>query len=520
MATLNSKIISQNEYASLEKNKNVIEKKISTILNAQLVNPCNPSAVVKAILGNKKPGSKSNGKIGSGVYGTVRVYDAGDNHFFAVKTAKGRDDDLLHEYTVLKLMYKRGFNVPKPYALRYCQDSYGKRNIIYYEYADGGDLRNYLRRLLDAKTTQSAIEFQKSIKSILTQVFVNLYNVQKQLKGFRHFDLHPGNILVTKRGKTRGYSQYNMGKTKILRENVGIISYMHDFAFSDCDILPNEYQRKNPRHFTDYGIVNNSHPLYDVHFLLNSLYLEFGHAIPFLETVRMITEVFPGIYLGKETPFVKNHRLRGNVKHRLPSFETILKNPYFTKKKVRTKVDQTIERLLQHVASNKYKVASSKYKVGNNLSKQIKFTKDKKKPGPKTLDARRDTKIRILQGATKNINKMSRSQEKKAVQAKKSASITNAIKKYRTQDLKKAAKVSKKQQNISKKLTFNEPKGFEFIPFTKDKKGRYKVKGRLCTSLKKAELQKVLEKKKVDYKGKTIKQMCEALEKKYPIINI
>ena len=511
MATLNSKIISQNEYTSLEKNKNVIEKKISTILNAQLVNPCNPAAVVKAILGNKKPGSKSNGKIGSGVYGTVRVYDAGDDHFFAVKTAKGKDDDLLHEYTVLKLMYKRGFNVPKPYALRYCQDSYGKRNIIYYEYADGGDLRSYLRNLLEQKTTKSAIEFQRSIKSILTQVFVNLYNAQKQLKGFRHFDLHPGNILVTKRGKTKGYSEYNMGKTKILKENAGIMSYMHDFAFSDCDILPNEYQRKHPRDFADYGIVKNSHPLYDVHFLLNSLYLEFGHAIPFLETVRMITEVLPGIYLGKETPFVKNHRLRGNVKHRLPSFETILKNSYFTKKKKKTKVEQTIDKLLRHVSSNQYKHA------GKNLSKQIKLTKDKKEPGAKTLDARRDTKIRILKGATKNINKISKSKEKEADAATKGASITNAIKKYRKQDLKKEPT---KQKQISRKLKFNEAKGFEFIPFTKDKKGRYRVRGRLCTSYKKADLQKVLEKKKIDHKGKTIKQMCEALEKKYPIINI
>ena len=509
MATLNSKIISQNEYASLEKNKNVIEKKISTILNSRLVNPCNPTDVVKAILGNKKPGSKSNGKIGSGVYGTVRVYDAGDNHFFAVKTAKGKDDDLLHEYTVLKLMYKRGFNVPKPYALRYCQDSYGKRNIIYYEYADGGDLRNYLRNLLEQKTTKSAIEFQRSIKSILTQVFVNLYNAQKQLKGFRHFDLHPGNILVTKRGKTKGYSEYNMGKTKILRENAGIMSYMHDFAFSDCDILPNEYQRKHPRDFADYGIVKNSHPLYDVHFLLNSLYLEFGHAIPFLETVRMITEVFPGIYLGKETPFVKNHRLRGNVKHRLPSFETILKNSYFTKKKKKTKVDQVIDKILR--PSNQYK------HIGGNLTKQIKMTKDKKKPGPKTQNARRDTKIRILKGTTKNINKISKSKEKQAAAASKSASITNAIKKYRKQDLKKA---KTKQQQIPRKLRFNDPKGFEFIPLAKDKKGRYKVRGRLCTGYKKADLQKVLEKKKIDHKGKTIKQMCEALEKKYPIINI
>lgn len=514
MVSLNSKVISQNEYASLQKNKNVIEKKISTILNAQLVNPCNPAAVVKAILGNKKPGSKSNGKIGSGVYGTVRVYNAGDNHFFAVKTAKGKDDDLLHEYTVLKLMYKRGFNVPKPYALRYCQDTYGKRNIIYYEYADGGDLRNYLKRLLDQKTTQAAIEFQRSIKSILTQIFVNLYNAQKQLKGFRHFDLHPGNILITKRGKTKGYSQYNMGKTKILKENVGVMSYMHDFAFSDCDILPNEYQRKHPKDFADYGIVKNSHPLYDVHFLLNSLYLEFGHAIPFLETVRMITEVLPGIYLGKETPFVKNHRLRGNVKHRLPSFESILKNPYFTKKKKKTKVDQAIEKLLINTSRQNHK------HPGHNLSKQIKLTKDKKKPGPQTLNARRDTKIRILQGATRNINKISKGKEKEASAASKSASITNAIKKYRRQDLKKGAKDAKKKTTIAKKLIFNDPKGFEFIPFKKDKKGRYQIRGRLCTSYKKAELQEVLEKKKIDYKGKTIKQMCEALEKKYPITNI
>ena len=448
---MSSKNIVENNYASLQKNRNVIASQISNILNAQYVNPCDPLAVSKKLLGNKQVGSKGNLSIGSGVYGSIRVYEAGDGKYFAVKTAKGKDDDLLHEYTTLKMLYKRGYNVPRPYALRYCDDTYDKKNIIYYEYADGTDLRGYLRELLDNKTTQSNLIFVKSIKNILTQVISNLYELQKELKNFRHYDLHPGNILISKRGKKGGYSSLTLGNTKVLKENLGLISYIHDFSFTDNDVLPNLHQRKED--FRNYGITKYSHPLYDIHFLLNSLYMEFSRNVVFAECARMITEVLPVGYIGSETPYVKNYRLRYGIKHTLPTIEKIIKNPYFLKNKKDTKV----ELALQSLITTKPQVARTKLKI-TQLNKETQ-------------------KLKNMGGTSLN----------------------------------KRVKEFKKKQATQKQKT---PPSVN-NQFKRDKNGEIAIKGRKCRRYKKGELEKILQTKGIVYKGKTIKQMCDALKKKY-----
>lgn len=463
---MSSKNIVENNYASLQKNRNVIASQISNILNAQYVNPCDPLALSKQLLGNKKVGSKGNLSIGSGVYGSIRVYEAGGGRYFAVKTAKGKDDDLLHEYTTLKMLYKRNYNVPRPYALRYCDDTYDKKNIIYYEYADGTDLRGYLHELLNNKTTQSNLIFVKAIKNILTQVIANFYEMQKELKNFRHYDLHPGNILISKKGKKGGYSSMMIGKTKVLKENLGLISYIHDFSFTDNDVLPNLHQRKLD--FRDYGIDKSSHPLYDIHFLLNSLYMEFGRNVVFAECARMITDVLPVGYIGGETLYVKNYRLRAGIKHNLPTIENIIKNPYFLK----TKTDTKVELALQSLLTAKPQVATvfKKQKTQKNfkITQLNKETKELKKMGPKN----------------------------------NSIGVTS---------LNKRVMEFKKKQATKKQITPPSVKN----QIKKDKNGEIAIRGRKCRLYKKTELEKVLQKKGMFYKGKTIKQMCEALKKKY-----
>jgi hypothetical protein len=488
---MSSKNIVENNYASLQKNRNVIASQISNILNAQYVNPCDPLAVSKKLLGNSKVGSKGNLSIGSGVYGTIRVYEAGDDKYFAVKTAKGKDDDLLHEYTTLKMLYKRDYKVPRPYALRYCDDSYEKKNMIYYEYADWGDLRNFLHELLDNKNTKSNLVFVKAIKNILTQVIGNLYEMQKSIKNFRHYDLHPGNVLVSKRGKRGGYSSMVIGKTKILKENLGLISYIHDFAFADSDVLPNMQQRRHQRDFLDYGIVKDSHPLYDVHFLLNSLYMEFGRNVAFAECARMITEVLPIQYIGKETAFVKNHRLRAGIKHRLPTIETVLKNPYFLKKKTHTKVELALMSLIYTQPQ-----ATTIYKEKAVAGKQKKQPKGPTKKSLKITHLNKES-----QKLQSNCEKQNKISMKKCLE---STSLSRRIKEFK-----------KKQKEAQKTNALANGKKMVYIPFTKDKDGEIAIKGRKCRRYKKGELEKILQTKGMVYKGKTIKQMCDALKKKY-----
>ena len=314
--------------------------------------------------------------------------------------------------------------------------------------------------------------------------------MQESIKNFRHYDLHPGNVLISKRGKKGGYSSMMVGKTKVLKENLGLISYIHDFAFTDSDVLPNMQQRRHQRDFLDYGIVKDSHPLYDVHFLLNSLYMEFGRNVAFAECARMITEVLPIQYIGKETAFVKNHRLRAGIKHRLPTIETVLKNPYFLKKKTHTKVELALMSLI-----NTQPQATTIYKEKTAARKQ---KKEPKGPSKKSLKIGHPNKQ--TQKLQRNCEKQNKMTTKNCIE---STSLSRRIKEF------------KKKQAHQQTTALSNGRKMEYIPFTKDKNGEIAIKGRKCRLYKKAELEKILQKKGMVYKGKTIKQMCEALKKKY-----
>ena len=314
-----------NKYSKVKETRNVITQKVKSVLSSKSVDPCNPKSVAKKLEG-QSPRIK---KLGAGAYGDVLLYPVGDKHAMAVKMSRFGDENLEHEYTTMMMLNRKGLFAPAPYAIRDCG-----RSIMYYEFANGGDIRSYMHKnFLSKENPVTNLIFRNQMKSIITQVLYNLYKVQQFYPTFRHNDLHLGNILVSKGGLIKGYSTYDVDGLKVLKKNVGVIAYVHDFGFTDFDELPNEKVRRSTNTFADWGIVQKSHPLYDAHLFLNSLYQEFKNEYPFAETKKMIEEIFHTNYLTRNSPVVKNNRLRSGVKHYLPTIKQILSNPYFIKSK-------------------------------------------------------------------------------------------------------------------------------------------------------------------------------------------
>lgn len=376
-----TKII-DNTYSILKKHRNVISNKILKSIKSQ--DPCNPEKVSKELVG-KTPRKKT---LGQGAYGIVRLIPVGDRKYVAVKTEKSSDDSLLHEYVMMKLLKKRDFLTPNPYTLKRC--SFG--NIMYYEYANKGSVDIFIDRLLASSKNRILVPFY--LKAIITQLIFTVYDMQKKLKNFRHNDLHLGNVLISGYGKMKGYSRYRAEGINILRQNLGIMTYLHDFGFSNCDILEHKDVVKGIFK-RGYGLAKDNHELYDIHFFLNALYHKYYKEPMFLGARKFIEDIFPKPYLQVNSPFVENYRLRYR-KHYLPSYKRIFLNPYFKKKEL-TPVKDSIETLMPLVPQNKI---NKKIKEGEHFrigkkrcylykkDELIKFAKDKKiKTDKMTKDA-------------------------------------------------------------------------------------------------------------------------------------
>lgn len=197
--------------------------------------------------------------IGKGEYG--KVFKAINKTTGRVMVIKNSDKNLQTERNIaLKL---EGFNVPVVY---------GYRELLISEYINGETLKDYVRSGKKA-----------DLRTIARDIISNLQKIHKKMSTFRHHDLHLANIMVLPGGKVK----------------------IMDFGLSTVRGI------KNPTIIDfkkDYGIFTDSHPMYDAHFFLNSLYAE-GVLKPVIESL------LPKEYLGDESEFVKNFRLRGDVDH-------------------------------------------------------------------------------------------------------------------------------------------------------------------------------------------------------------
>jgi hypothetical protein len=148
----------------------------------------------------------------------------------------------------------------------------------------------FLMEFVNAKNFNKAPTITKKI---ICSIVVFLFELQKAFPGFRHHDVHLKNIMLTP------------------DEDFKLL----DFGFSvipgkpGLDVYPPHLKK-------DWGIFKGNHNLYDVHLFLNSVWTHASTVTPQnRELMDLVENIFLPQYLGKETEFVKNFRLRSDVEH-------------------------------------------------------------------------------------------------------------------------------------------------------------------------------------------------------------
>jgi serine/threonine protein kinase len=280
----------------------------------------------------KKDGTMTKGavKIGEGEYGKVYrgcVDDKCEKYivYKEIKTPSLTDNiplakyknalDTINpkmEYTIAKKL--EGFAVPKMYLYKTCDN----KDILYSEYIRGQELNKWFE-------TRPTLE---ATKSVMAQVLYNLYRIQEKYPGFRHHDLHGGNILV--RSVPKKDIQIKLKDKKYTISNGGVEAVIIDFGFSVFPRIKNPLINTN--NYKNIGISRKSDKFYDLHFFLNTMY---GLTIqPHNMTERRVKSLVQSLlspeYLDRMSEKVKMYRLRGNKSHTIPSFETVLSKPFFT----------------------------------------------------------------------------------------------------------------------------------------------------------------------------------------------
>jgi len=214
------------------------------------------------------------------------------------------------EFTIAKRL--EGFGVPKMYLYKTCDN----KDILYSEYVKGKELREWMA----FQPTLSAI------KSVMAQVIYNLYRIQKKYPGFRHHDLHGGNILV------RPVATKDMKILGSTISNAGFEAVIIDFGFSVFPRIKNPLINGN--NYRNIGISRKSDKHYDLHFFLNSIHNMVRQPRTRTERVvkTFIENILPPNYLVGKSNVVKNYRLRGNKSVNV-TFEEVLSKPFFTGEK-------------------------------------------------------------------------------------------------------------------------------------------------------------------------------------------
>ena len=203
-------------------------------------------------------------KVSQGAYGTV--YKASFNNTgrrIAYKRITGNSNTkngqeqiagAEFEYKVAKKLKASGFDfVPEMYLYKVC---YGTTGYLYMEYLEGPDFNKWM------KTSPSV----DKVRSVLTQVAVNLMKIRSKIRGFRHHDLHSGNVIV--QNVPRADITWTVGGKTYKRSNEGVSVTFIDFGMSTMPDIPNPWI--NNGGFQNYGInKKRSHYMFDIHLFMN-----------------------------------------------------------------------------------------------------------------------------------------------------------------------------------------------------------------------------------------------------------
>jgi serine/threonine protein kinase len=268
-------------------------------------------------------------KVGGGTYGDV--YKASFNNTgrrIAYKkitgnsnTKNGQEKGAEFEYKVAKKLKASGFDfVPEMYLYKVC---YGTTGYLYMEYLDGADFNKWM------KTSPSV----DKVRSVLTQVAVNLMKIRSKIREFRHHDLHSGNVIV--QNVPRADITWTVDGKTYKRSNEGVSVTFIDFGMSTMPGIPNPWI--NNGGFRNYGInKKRSHYMFDIHLFMNkAVYTQIKYSNKntkkYREVMRFIEDVFPKSYLVKNSDNVSGHGIKlGRTHDKLPKFKNILSHSFLT----------------------------------------------------------------------------------------------------------------------------------------------------------------------------------------------
>ena len=136
----------------------------------------------------------------------------------------------------------------------------------------------------------------RPLNEILLDIVKTIKKIQKKYPSFRHNDLHGENILVKKNG----------------------IPVIIDFGLANIEKkhLRNKLLRKNNYLKKEYGIFPRNDNMYDVHYVINSLYIK---------GKKSVAKYLPKGYTGTFNDNLSFGRFRYDVSHEsFPGFEKII----------------------------------------------------------------------------------------------------------------------------------------------------------------------------------------------------
>ena len=227
------------------------------------------------------------------------------------------------EYTIQKALYKVApRHIPKP--IKFFEQNlfvpvsafttrrpsifdYKKQMVMYTEYAHGGNLKSWMRKMGDRIT-------DKVMADIIRQVIGTLKTIHGKYPEFRHNDLHLGNVLVDDTGKKVRLMLTDFGLSRLTKRGSNPVI--------------------NSGVYRNSGMSNSTSYKYDAHYFLNALDSEIRSGLP--QTKAFMERMLPGSYRGANTNKVSAYRLKNGVSNAsLPSFTDILKDPFLSGKPAR-----------------------------------------------------------------------------------------------------------------------------------------------------------------------------------------
>lgn len=358
-----------------------------------------------------------------------------------------------HEFIVQKAMQKEFPNsIPKVYAGVTCGD---RKFYMYSEYIRDG-------------TVKKRKNYPK-IDLVVYRVFLELKKIHDKFPSFRHNDLHTDNVLVN-----------------------GDRPLIYDFGYANWHGNP-IFDAALKR---DYGIFPGNHAMYDFHFFANSVYADLPQRIK-----TKVLSVFPSEYMGDNTPFIKNGRLRYDVDHKnLPTMEQVIRTfsprniNMMRKPKVMTFSGGT---------ERKTKVTRTPPK---RMSPLVKFSLANKRRAS-------NRKAELMSQGMNEINA-----ELKAVKNIEKLKIAGLL----TPSPSPVPIVKRKSPVVRVRAVVAGPsRPVPVLTYTNTPRTRPRINKKLCTSYKKDELMTVM--KRLGHrvnKTMTLKDMCKKLTKPRPIANV